>query len=199
MTIDKTAGVKFTGHLADGSVFTSSGPLWANGEVPVYALLGGGSAAAIGNPLVQSGNITGTFDWVKLPAPGTLYPAGFSMTLDVAGSLWAVLTNTTAFTLSFDPEASVLKTPIDQACQWMPPNKVALTAPAAAGIGLSISPKTGLFTGKVPVVIDGKPKSAKVQGVLLSDPLPGQGGVAVYGAGFFLGEDASAPVWITIP
>jgi len=95
-----------------------------------------------------------------------------------------------------DPDSQVLVAPIEQAGNWPATNKPVLSTPPT-GLTLTISPKTGAFTGKVQLPAEGgaKPKTAIFQGLLMGTPIQEINGL-LHGGGFFLGHDGSASVQV---
>jgi hypothetical protein len=93
VTIAKDGNARFIGALADGSRWTSSQPLAADGTVPIYAAPYGGKGSLFGIVQVSGSPVTldATLNWYR-PAnlPGTRFTAGWpdGVTLDLAGGAW---------------------------------------------------------------------------------------------------------------
>lgn len=98
-TVSQTGAVAWSGQLADGTVIaTRSATLWANGQIPLFALLYG-NKGSLNQTIGIDGDysdyfyewerkVSGSLHWVKKPqAPTTrAYADGFETTLSAAGA-----------------------------------------------------------------------------------------------------------------
>ena len=149
------AGVaKITGALADGRTYSASGDLRHDGSIPFYAPLYTPAHGGLHGTLTLAGpagaeSLTGTLAWWKPAGTTGLYPAGFSDSLDAAGSRWdaaAFAPTHVALTLSHGDLAS----PILCAA-----NVPALGLPTITESGggtlrsFEIKRGTGLYLGKI--------------------------------------------------
>jgi hypothetical protein len=93
-----TGAVKVTGMTGDGTAFTGSSILWANGSLPVHSLLYSNKGSIRGLPMINvtvdtaDNFVSGNLDWQKTgPASASdrLYRDGFGVvSLDLDGSKW---------------------------------------------------------------------------------------------------------------
>ena len=215
---DKKGIARLVGKLPDGSALTCALAGVKTGADGIYTLPVSlvwkgktlssltGEIAVRETPIDQVSDLSGGLNWNK-PADSTrnLFPGGLTCTLSTTGSIWNDPKNTTAligasdgspFTLVIDPDSQVLVAPIEQAGNWPATNKPVLSTPPT-GLTLTISPKTGAFTGKVQLPAEGgaKPKTAIFQGLLMGTPIQEINGL-LHGGGFFLGHDGSASVQV---
>jgi uncharacterized repeat protein (TIGR03803 family) len=91
-TISRVNGaVNFIGALADGTSYSQSAPVFADGDVPVFANLYTSTGLLLGwinlQELGANPGVT-TLTWIKPASRATLYPQGFTNTLTVNGSDW---------------------------------------------------------------------------------------------------------------
>lgn len=84
--------IKFSGSLADGTKFSQSAALSANGEWPLYDSLYRGQGQILGWLLFTNGSpatLGGDVDWIKSPsATGKLYTNGFNFETAATGSFF---------------------------------------------------------------------------------------------------------------
>jgi len=225
VTPAKDGSAKFAGVLPDGSKITGSsratfGPsglvLPVAISIPTTRGLLCGELTETEPTFSQSiqrflsGSLDGTLVWVRGQVPkATAYPSGFICEMDAFGTQWypwsgknplsASGSGDASFTLTVDPSASLLTSPISQTGTWPATNKPVLAALASGVTGFTYSQKTGVFTGKVqiPAKDSLKPQTVILQGLLTENPLQDDGSTQIHGVGFLLGTEKSVPVEIS--
>ncbi len=184
VTITTAGQATLKGVLADGTPVSWHAAVAADGSWPVFVSLTKGAEALMGwlhfDPAGDNA-VAGRVTWSKEPGgKSRYYPNGFSVSSDVAGSIWSAgdgLGGADAFSLSLT--GGNLPLPLHYDVTVTSQGKVVPAGPEK--ITLKLTPSTGLFTGTIQPGGTG-PKLA-VKGAVLQ----GQ----AYGAGFFLGTNQS--------
>ncbi len=191
LNVKDTGVASVVGLLGDGTAFSSAATLGADGTLTVYCPLYARKGAIAGTIIFETGAnagfLTGTLNWWR-PAGASKgpYEGGFTTTLGVAGSSYNAANGLpgTNGTLGF--AGGALITPASQPFTLNADHQLVITKPSALSATFSLSPKTGVFSGKF---LDGGKKEA-YRGVILQaqDTM----------AGFFLDPAGSGPVDATV-
>ncbi|MEQ1751358.1 MAG: hypothetical protein ABL974_18185, partial [Prosthecobacter sp.] len=100
ISVSAAGAVSWSGQLADGTIITAqSATLWANGELPLFALLYSGKGSLNQKLSIASGTkiVSGSPHWHKKPQTARAYGAGFepaTLTADGAEYLPPVIGKT---------------------------------------------------------------------------------------------------------
>jgi hypothetical protein len=203
LTLSKSGGVVMAGALADGEPFSVSGPLESGTQFIVNKALTYPSVAVKGtkglltgaltfDPITGNSDFYGTLSWSKPAQTKGAYPAAFSTTVSVIGSVYIVgkgssvlpefttgaleLSDTSGFTLTADAD-------LDSG------NILFLDDPED-GLKVSITPSTGLVKGSF-YYPDGSSKRTDFTGVIFQD----QNLID----GYFLGPNGSGDIDLSGP
>lgn len=190
-TIDATGKLKFTGSVADGTAASQSVPVSKDGWWPLYVPLYSGKGSIFGWVSFTNSpqpDLGGTVNWFKpaLAAP-RYYTNGFSMDSALIGSAYLSPGTNRLFAADGGFVAfsdGNLPAPFTNSLAFGPSAKVTNDSPNK--LTLTLVPATGLLNGSVT-----RPDTNKViafKGVVLQK----QG----FGAGYFLGTNASGGVMI---
>jgi hypothetical protein len=89
VTVDSAGNASFSGVLADGTSFNSTGMVTDRGRWPFYAPLYAGTGSIIGwLGLATNGDISGQLNWIKPAQPAAeYYRAGFTNSTEAVGSV----------------------------------------------------------------------------------------------------------------
>ena len=192
LVVAKSGVGTLTGTLADGRPFTVSTVVAADGTMPVYVPLLGGTASLAGSVAfdAHTGALTGEVRWVKPERPLDRYlPAAFATRLPVRGARYtAPKAGVPALVVSAEQNNSALQlaggdlqSAVNQSATLLPTNVVAIVDPALPKMALTLTAATGRFTGTFT-----HPEThalSRITGIILQD--------ANEAAGFFLGQSAS--------
>jgi hypothetical protein len=190
VTVTSKGAVALTGTLGDGTALNQNATLGPDGEWPVYILLYHNAGLITGLLTISpDGVISGDLDWYKPKDNAAYYPSGFTLTANPTGQ--ATPNPLVAQGLGFTPGTNLLS-------GLLPQETVALTggglassvditanitngvgSATTAGFALSISSKTGRYTGKF---LSGA-TSYPFNGVLI----PANGATAAQAFGLFKG------------
>jgi len=181
-----TGQALWSGKLADGTAFTATSGVGAEGDLPLHLLLytGKGSFQSWSKLNLDS-SWTGSGDWWKSPnAGGANYPQGFPLySLYMTGEKYVIpgFGNLLGYAESYDNarlalNGGSLTVPLGQVFTLTYNHKM-LTAANPNGVSLTLTPATGWFTGTFKST-DTPARSGTLHGVML----PG----FRIGAGFFL-------------
>jgi hypothetical protein len=180
--------VSIQGILGDGTRFSQSALLSAEGFWPFYARLYGGGGSILGWLSVEgpsTNDIAGTVDWFKVAQPkAKFYPAGFTNSMDVLGSLYVAPKGTAALNFSSGQTwlaGANLAQPFTNQVVLGSNNHLTGTNKTQ----LTISAGTGLFEGSVE---DPSGKMLPVHGIVLQKQN--------FGSGYFLGTNQSGRVFL---
>lgn len=218
ITVDAKGTAKAVGMLADGMKFTTTTLLTQDGNqnwllsihAPLYSGAGGminGEAIISQTPPLDTPAVTGNMGWLRPSnARAKAYQIGFLKEMAIMGEQYSfaktisVLSGTGASAGFTQIISTTGGTQISQGGSWPSSNKPFLNSPVTPGLKLSFSGKTGVFKGKVPVVVNGKPIGMPYQGVILSRPvvLPGASS-PVRGGGFFAKDATFGQIEILVP
>ena len=217
MTVTSLGKANWAGKLADGTAFTASSYLWADGSCPVYLSLyrGLGSlhgTTAITSPMPPSTlrDLGGAISWIKRPQTTRAYASGFgTLNLTVTGGEYvrpplgqivlgltdpgAGLTNAMITFASGGVEDADLFPDLSQDFRITTAHKCIMPSvnsgnPANVKI-TSLSPATGIFSGSF-VLKDPNPTRLETRTTTFQGViLPGQN----MGDGFFLLSELSVP------
>ena len=197
--VDGLGNVRFSGTLADGTKISQKTFLSSHGTWPFYASLYSGKGSILGWLTFTnepSDDLSGQLSWFKTAQPrAKLYPAGFTVQTNAAGSIYspAYFTTTNGSPLlDFTNGLVVLENgnltqPITNRFSISPKNKV--TSPDPNKLTLAFTTGSGLFHGSVvdPVAR----KTIAFSGALLQKQ--------TNGSGFFLGNSQAGRVRVTPP
>lgn len=153
LAVDSAGAVRLTAVLGDGTRVTQKSALGASGCWPLYATLYGGRGMVLGwIPVSNVTHTAGSIEWHKPPgAPGLRYPAGFTLQESLYVSPYRPpppgrrVINIGSGYVSL--EGGHLTAPLVTVIRLTPANKC--TSLDALPFGLTINPRTGLFTGSV--------------------------------------------------
>ena len=190
LTVDAGGKIRLSATLGDGTRISQTAAVSGNGMWPVYVPLYGklGSLAGLVTftNIVGVSDLGGTLTWFKPAIPAAkLYPNGFTTQITLLGSAYAApLLGTTALNVS-NATCNLLVTSgegdlasfISNSVTLNTNNKVTLCV--TNGFKLTITTKTGLFSGNFINPVTSKPTTFK--GALFQKQNNG--------AGFFLGTD----------
>lgn len=191
VTFKRNGTAAIVGRLPDGTAFTAAARAVTNADGSVrlffHRVLPSKRGHLLGEfdlPLevdVFTGqpDLTGTVRWLKAAQPKSLFsPAAFTAHLDAQGMVWIKPAGNLlagapghAFHLDFDREAL---TPTGFATLngiWNDRNKPLLVLPPK-GVKFTFAAATGLISGKLPFIENGKTKSAAWQGIVLPRAIP---------------------------
>jgi hypothetical protein len=191
LTVGKTGAGRISGKLPDGTGFSASGEMLADGTTAHVLVMddkniynkAGDLLAITEFQSAESGTTTGVFLWQKPMTKGPYYPAAFSTEMEASGIVYfkAKGDPLTSGTIIFKSAVMVTGT---QAFTVSSKGVVTVDSPNPSNVKLSISPSTGAVRGSFdfPHMVAGKTINSvvKYSGVLLQD---GTTGVAV---GYFL-------------
>jgi hypothetical protein len=186
-----TAGLlQFTGILGDGTPFSQTTTISADGQWPLYASLYGGQGQILGwvdfTNAAQS-DLSGTLTWTKLPiARDRSYAAGFDLTPALEGSHFIAGT-AKAPLLDFSTGVLILTEggiPASMTNSFtVGPDERLI---ASNRMTLSFSAATGLFTGTAPNPLVGHaPLSFRGMFMIKEN----------YGSGYFINSDLSGAAY----
>jgi cyclophilin family peptidyl-prolyl cis-trans isomerase len=196
VTVDPAGKVKVTGALADGTAFTQSAVVSADGRWPLYVPLYGGNGSLSGWVTFLSrpaetnrpaDDLNASLLWVKPAIPVAKYfAAGFTMQIDATGAHYTPpptgsrVLNLADGRMTFSD--GDLAEPFTTTFTLSPANK--FTSTGSNSLVLNLALPTGLFTGTVKA--PGAARATAFKGALLQN----QNG----GEGYFLGTDRSGAV-----
>ncbi len=178
MTIGKTGSVTITGKLADGTPFTTSGPLVGDGSggaqlnvynTRIYANRGRLSGA-IDFATAPGSDCTATLDWVKpVRSRDKYYDLGFATELDLKGARYVAPVRAVALPfppgpVNFAAEQGSLTNPLIESVVLSPVNKITVTGANPQKLKVTFVPATGGFLGSFTHPVSGK--TVKFEGVL---------------------------------
>jgi cyclophilin family peptidyl-prolyl cis-trans isomerase len=197
VTVNPTGTARFVGSLADGTPFTQSAPVAANGQWPFHSGLYGGRGAMSGwvgfdfnNP---SSDLQGAMRWRKIaPQPGKPYPNGFRFAPALTGSRYTappandrVLTGLTDGVLALTgPNLS--DSGLTNNVSLMPNNTVVNRDPSTNKLSFTLTKPSGLFGGTV------RPERESRVVTYKGTVLQKQG----YGVGYYLSTNFSGRVYL---
>ena len=223
-----TSGIgSFAGRLSTNHTFSTSARIVDSGSgswvLPIYSrITTGGNATAIltgelvvpKNPTPGSPTATAALEWLHFASPGAPFvPDGFLVALDGLGTQLATGNQTSMltgnsdsgnFTLTLDPQSTLLASPISQAGVWTVNNTASFVAPVSNtltfGTVSRTSPPIGTYSGTFSRPASPSNITTRYYGNVLTTPvtLP-NGGTQLRGAGYFMTGNASVPVILTSP
>jgi hypothetical protein len=187
-----TAGiVQFSGTLADGTLFSQTTAMSADGEWPLYSSLYGGQGQIMGwvdfTNMPQS-DLSGNLAWIKLPVAGARsYAAGFDMTSPLEGSRFTA-GSAKAPILNFSTGVLILTgggiTENLTNYFTVDPNQRLVISNR---LTLDFSASSGIFTGTAPNPLVGQPPLL-FRGVFMTKEN--------YGCGYFIDSDVSGAAYL---
>ena len=188
LTVDASGRVVVNGVLADGAIVSRSATLSKDGIWPLFVPLHNGRGMLLAWMTftnLPATDLVGTVMWIKPARPGAqLYPAGFTNAMMVSASRYAktdpVLELTNGMVVL---QGGRLSSPFT--------NSVTLEAGVVVGpsnnsVTLTISPKSGLFKGKLHEPASGQ--AIPFRGAVLQKRNAG--------FGYFLGAKGSGEVFL---
>jgi hypothetical protein len=163
-TVTKTGGVGFVLNLADGTTPTVSfaSALAPDGSAPFYASLYGKQGVMLGWFDLSATNAESPWlSWLKLPAPGKYYPAGFSTNPPAFVSRYIPPGPGTnifgANHVAFTAQGANLASNVTTLADFNYVNNIfSIPAPDSSELSLKSAPATGLITGTF-IPLRGKP------------------------------------------
>jgi uncharacterized repeat protein (TIGR03803 family) len=195
MTVTPKDVVHIRGKLGDGTAFSTSAQLHADGKTwtlfdSLYAGRNPGSIAGkITFASSPDSDCDGAVDWIKPPqTTGAHYRGGFSIGTDLLAATYAsppLTSGTAAFTLGGGnlPDAAITDTLTISAM-----DKVSVNGVNNGRITVKLTPGTGAFSGTFHY--PGTNKKTSFEGMIYQKPVP-------TGFGLFLGTDQSGNLEIT--
>jgi len=207
--MSSTGGIIFSGQLADGESFSTTGALGGDdGDQFIFSiplaypvssqgtLSGTLSFVTTTGPFetTGTGDLSGTIGWAKPQESSGDYPAAFQTSLNTVGSLYnpptagvSVLPGFTRGTLDLTGTAG---TDLVKDVTLSAANVLAVTNPAADKLKVTITPATGVFKGTfMDAPHGGLPSLTSFTGVLFQQE--------AIGGSFFLGTKDSGNVTLT--
>ncbi|MES2598580.1 MAG: M36 family metallopeptidase [Verrucomicrobiota bacterium] len=180
LNVSTKAAVTFSARLPDGQTWTASSPLTHDRRFSTSTMLNKGLGSVQGTFVLDNdGDLSGStpLTWLKLPnflnPPDPIFPGGFSVPLTIAGGRYTPGNLNTFFGLPKGPVTFDFTTSgggitaLTQPFTLTAPGTVKVTTPNPNTLSLSISPATGLVTGKFQF---GSPaRSASFSGLILHD------------------------------
>lgn len=186
VTVSPLGGVSVSGTLADGTVFSASSTVAADGQWPLYASLNASKTAILGWLSFTNDSIAGQVSWIKLPqASAKYYPAGFTNTAEVIGSSYNETNGVSLLNLT-DGLMTLANGGFAQAVTNQVTSPDINTFTDANGDKLTFKATTGAFKGSFTDPVTGKPVA--MNGVVLQNQ-----NIA---AGYFLDNSTSGSVML---
>jgi hypothetical protein len=195
MNVSKTGAIHIDGKLGDGASYNVRSQLDADGKTwTFYTTLYGGKTPGILAGTMTFGDLAGsdcagTLDWNKNVGNAGYYSGGFGVPVILSIAKYsppALATGTTSGTLVF--AGGNLSSSSTDSLTISTTDKVTVK-PADSDTTLSITPSTGVFTGKFPYGLESKKLS--FGGVFYTKPTP-----SPEGFGLFLGSSEIGSVTI---
>jgi hypothetical protein len=197
LKVDAGGKIRLSATLGDGTRISQTAVVSGNGIWPVYIPLYLKRGSLVGfvtfTNIVGISDLGGTLTWFKPVSPGSkLYPNGFTTQITLLGSAYtapplgtaALSVSNTACNLLVTSGAGDLVSFASNSVTLNPNNKVTLCV--TNGFKLTITARTGLFSGSFVNPVTSKPTTFK--GALLQKQNDG--------AGFFLGTDQTGFVTV---
>jgi hypothetical protein len=209
--MNRNGSANLSGRLPDGTSFTASarGVTALDGTVHLYFhrilpsklghLLGEFSMPLTVDVANGERDLSGELTWLKAERPKSLFnPAAMTARFGAQGLVWRKLTTSLlasvpgqAFSVDFDPERSTSAGFSTQQGFWTNTNRPAFALPPR-GTTFSFTASTGLVTGTLAYVLDGKTLSAGYRGIMLPRAIPVYvGEPEIQGFGYMLTKDQS--------
>jgi hypothetical protein len=186
LTVDLSGNVRAVGRLADGVPFTSSSPVFEDGNWPFFFSASGGADRVGGWPPIFSPgmDLGDTPIWHHKPRPGEpSYPEAFGMAQTAVASRYESPTNAADRILSLTNFVLRLgggpMQPFSSAATLTSSGKVIDNS--SNGLSVAFQPNSGLFTGRVRSPDNNR--TISFQGVVLQEQ--------DRGSGFFIDQDHS--------
>jgi hypothetical protein len=193
LRVDRAGGARMIVKLADGTTFSRAGTVSEQSSFSIFSPLyseRGFTAGELRFNSTEVSDLEGTLVWSKNGrSSDRFYPAGFATTLQVLGSRYTVPTSGTPV-VDVTPgegngELSLgsgdLNQTLVQPLTIEPNNRVRIASPTMAGISVTISAASGVFTGTFKHPVTGK--NCPIRGVFFQKQNAGYG--------FFLGSHES--------
>ena len=190
LTVDAGGKIRLSATLGDGTRITQTAAVSENGMwpvyIPLYAKQGSLEGLVTFTNIVGISDLGGTLTWFKPAVPtAKLYPTGFTTRITLIGSAYtappvgtpALTVSNTTCNLLVTAGAGDLASFVSNTVTLNTNNKVTLCV--TNGFKLTVTPKTGLFSGSFVNPATSKPMTFK--GALFQKQNDG--------AGFFLGPD----------
>jgi YVTN family beta-propeller protein len=190
VTVSDAGLAQIAGSLADGTPFSTSATIQADGTLPVYCPLYGRKGGIEGVLAFDSASspvsLSGTLNWWKPQTTARLYPAAFATTLDVAGSGYARAAGLPGTSGTLSIIGGGLNPDIGQPFTLNSAHGVVIAAQSVHPVKFTLGLNTGVFTGSF---YEGATKET-FHGVILQNQDSG--------AGFFLDSTASGQVGLSV-
>jgi hypothetical protein len=195
LIVDLSGNVRAVGKLADGAPFTSSTPVFEDGNWPLFFIANGGADRVVGWPGVfpRSMEVGYSPIWHHKPKPYEPdYPDAYGMSQTVVASPFHSPTNTadriiglTNFVLRLS--SGGLVQPLSSSATLT--NSSNVIDNSSNGLSVAFQPTTGLFAGHVSV--PGTNRTVSFQGVVLQNQNKA--------SGFFIDQNHSGRVTLGPP
>jgi cyclophilin family peptidyl-prolyl cis-trans isomerase/uncharacterized protein YkwD len=214
---------RFAGALADGTKLSGSARAVEDGEggwklpvaMPLASVKGflHGQAAIDSNPSAEGFHLESEtpWTWTRPANPrAKAFPSGFTEELNVRGREWTWSKGTSAlggssanFTLDFTFGNStggfVPEVGVDGISATLGfSNKPVWSSTPPKGFTMTITPTTGLVSGKIPGTQNGKSVMLPYRGMLFPRDMPLESEVSPRGAGFVISHETSGAAFITL-
>ena len=192
LTIDAGGTVRWTAALADGSKFTQSSALSAQGYWPLYASLYRGKGLMTSWMQMTPGSWGSQMMWIKpAGAVAPLFLGSFTNLVDAAVSPYSKATAVAMFqnngNVSFS--GGNVRQTLTKGLTLNGQGKS--IAPSPSQLNLILTPSTGLFRGTTSSLSPSSGKKVSFQGVVFES--------GRYGAGFFPNGGVSGQVYWSLP
>jgi hypothetical protein len=219
--VGKNGAVKVAGKLADGSNLSGVFYMVQDGRggwaLPFALRMSAsksflnGEAAINSNPETDAFHFQSIAPWTWTCPPNAkakTFAAGFQEKLDVKGRVWSwtkgtsVLGGSSAnFTLTLTaPSGFLMATGAESLSGSLSAsNKPTWSLAPPKGFSMKITPTSGLVSGKVPGILNGKAKILSYQGLIFPSDMELDSGTTVRGAGFLNGSGASGAMELIVP
>jgi hypothetical protein len=196
MTVSKTGAIHLAGELGDGTPFSASAGLLANGTWALYTPLYKKQGCVVGTITFETtpnGDFDGPVTWFKPATTGTYTPGAFTANVNLYGSLYTkpmsgtpVISSTTG-DIDFEGASPILE--IQDPVVLTSANKFTFPQMPTDDLKLTVSTSTGLFGGSFK---DPDGKTRKFNGAVFQDSLN-------FGSGVFKGTTEAGSVELFPP
>jgi hypothetical protein len=217
----KDGVIRFTGRLADNAAWSGAARVVRDEveglRLPVAVALTTVRGLLIGEATIDSAPDEGephlqssaAWRWVRSAnSKSKTFAEGFVEELGVMGQVWSwtkgasVLGGSSAnFTLTLSaPSGFEITTGAESLSGSLGASNKPTWSPAPPkGFTMKITPTSGLVSGKVPGIINGKAKTLSYQGLIFPSDMELDSGTTVRGAGFISGTGGSGTMKMIVP